>query len=103
MLLLLLLNYKNHHFVGEKLHEELLSFNTCLELLVSVHQIDDTFNQTKDAWNTSPTKQDVNYAWHCVAHVELVDTETTNQDTEETCYHFIFHNSIVFLAVEKSF
>jgi hypothetical protein len=32
-----------------------------------------------------------------------VDTETTNQDTEETCYHFIFHNSIVFLAVEKSF
>lgn len=72
--MLLLLNYKKHHFVGEKLHEELLSCNTCLELLFSVHQIDDTFNQTKDAWNTSPTKQDVNYAWHYVAHVELVDT-----------------------------
>ena len=81
---------------SKKLHKELLSIYTCLECLISVHQVDDTLDKTKDAWDTSPAKQKINYTWHYVAHVELVDTETTNQDSKNTCNHFILHNSRCF-------
>ena len=86
-----------------KLHKELLSFNTCLESLIGVHQIDDTFDKSENAWNTCPAKEKINHARHNVTQIELVYTQSTNQDGEDACNHFVLHNCSVFSRLRNVF
>ena len=55
--------------------EHLVSADTLLELLFSVHEVDDTVDETKDtADTTAKTQKEVDDTALVVAEVELVNT-----------------------------
>ena len=73
--------------------EYLVGSDTLLELLFSVHEVDDTVDDTEDTTDAAAnTKKEVDDTTLVVTKVELVNTQTSQKDCKNTCSCLILNN-----------
>ena len=75
------------------LEEEFLGCYAALELAFVFNEADDAFDETQHTRDAGPGEDEIENSGKDVAHVELVNAETSEEDAENAGYNLIFHKS----------
>ena len=84
------------------LEEEFLGCHAALELAFVFDEADDAFDEAEHAGDAGPGEDEIEYSGKDVAHVELVDAESAEEDAENAGYNLIFHKSSLIFIIRKT-